>query len=137
MAEDPKSLAPPSCLPAQTSCLEAQPEHAATDPVVVWELLNGACGDRVVSQGGVPGLHRDTWPCATPSAEAAQSSTRQALSGRGKSTFPMVQSLSFHALALAATPHMQGTCCLVGWGVGGVLMEGAWQGVRELLGQVF
>lgn len=68
VAEDPGPWPhPPAC--QQTSCLEAQPEHAATDPVVVWELLNGACGDRVGSQGGVPGLHRDTWPCATPSSE--------------------------------------------------------------------
>lgn len=66
---DPESPAPPSCLPAQTSCLEAQPEHATADPVVVWELLDGACGDKAGSQGGVPGLYRDTWPCATPSSE--------------------------------------------------------------------
>lgn len=59
----------PALLFTQASCLEAQPEHAATDPVVVWELLNGACGDRVERQGGVPGLHRDTWPCAAPSSE--------------------------------------------------------------------
>lgn len=59
----------PTLLFAQASRLEAQPEHAATDPVVVWELLNGACGDRVGCQGGVPGWYRDTWPCATPNLE--------------------------------------------------------------------
>ena len=32
----------PALLPVQPSCLETQPEHVATDPVVVWELLNGA-----------------------------------------------------------------------------------------------
>lgn len=59
----------PALLPVQPSCLEAQPEHAAADPVVVWELLDGACGERVGRQGGVPGLYRDTWPYAAPEAE--------------------------------------------------------------------
>lgn len=68
-SRDPESPAPPSWLPEETSCLEAQPEHATTDPVVVWKLLDGACGDKAGRQGGVPGLYRDTWPCATPSSE--------------------------------------------------------------------
>lgn len=59
----------PALLPAQASCSEAQPEHAATDPVVVWELLYGACGERVERQGGAPGWYRDTWPCATPNSD--------------------------------------------------------------------
>lgn len=65
----------------QASCLEAQPEHAAAGPVVVGELLDGACGDGR-GQGGAPGWYRDTWPCPHP-VRAAQSGTRQA-EGRGE-----------------------------------------------------
>lgn len=59
----------PALSPAQASCLEAQPEHAATDPVIIWKLFNGACGERVGRQGGVPGWYRDTWPHAAPHSE--------------------------------------------------------------------
>lgn len=66
---------------------------------------------------------------------AAQSSTRQALSGKKEKNIPLgVLSLSLHALALRAPPHTW-RCPLPGGC--GVLMEAPWQGVRELLGQVF
>lgn len=64
---EPRTPAPPS--PAQASCLEAQPEHATTDPVIIWKLFNGACGERVGRQGGAPVWYRDTWPRAAPHSE--------------------------------------------------------------------
>ena len=125
----------PALLPAQASCLEAQPEHAATDPVIIWKLFNGACGDRVGHQGEVPGLYRDTWPCAAPHPELPRAAQDRLGVERGKRTFLQgVLSLSLHAVAFGAPPHTR-RCPLPGRC--GVLMEAPWQGVRELLGQVF
>lgn len=52
----------------------------------------------------------------------------------GKEHSSGVLSLSLHALALSAPPHTW-RCPLPGGC--GVLMEAPWQGIRELLGQVF
>lgn len=124
----------PTLQPAQASCLKAQPEHATADPVVVWELLDGACGD--------PGWGIRVWCLACtgtsglmphPAQSCAQNCTRQPLSKERRERALWAQSLSLHALALALqpTPRVPVTRQVR------TLMEAPWQAVGELLGQVF
>lgn len=118
-----RTPAPPSRL--QASCLEAQPEHAATDPVIIWKLFNGACGERVGRQGG------GTWVVqghlTRSPLRAAQSSTRQAQSKRVKNIPPGgAEPAPSRSWPLGPTPtHAEVSVTWRVWGIVGGTLAGS------------